>query len=73
MFVQREQDGYEYCWIWCRLIKVLDGQMVENVVSLGTMCQFLCMMAANCLPMSEKEVIMGRMLVSVCGVRSDNR
>ena len=47
--------------------------MVENVVSSGTMCQFLCMMAANCLPMSEKEVIMGRMLVSVCGVRSDNR
>ena len=73
MFVQSEQDGYEYCWSWCRLIKVLDGQMVENVVSLGTMCQFLCMMAANCLPMSEKEVIMGRMLVSVCGVRSDNR
>ena len=22
MFVQSEQGGYEYCWIWCRLIKV---------------------------------------------------
>ena len=21
MFVQSEQGGYEYCWIWCRLIK----------------------------------------------------
>ena len=47
--------------------------MVESVVSLATMCQFLCMMAVSCLPMSEKEVIMGRMLVSVCGVRWDNR
>ena len=22
MFVQSEQGGYEYCWIWCRLTKV---------------------------------------------------
>ena len=22
IFVQSEQGGYEYCWIWCRLIKV---------------------------------------------------
>ena len=64
MFVQSEQG-----WIWCRL----NGQMVESVVLLGTMCQFLCMMAVSCLPMSEKGVIMGRMLVSVCGVRWDNR
>ena len=50
----------------------LDGQMVESVVSLATMCQFLCMMAVNCLPMSEKGFIMERMLVSVCSVRWDN-
>ena len=42
-------------------------------MSLGTMCQFLCMMALSCLPMSEKGVKMGRMLVSVCGVYWDNR
>ena len=47
--------------------------MVESVVSLATMCQFLCMMAVSCLPMSEKGVIMGTMLVSVCGVHWDNR
>ena len=50
----------------------LDGQMVESVVSLATMCQFLCMMAVSCLPMSEKGFIMERMLVSVCSVRWDN-
>ena len=64
MFVQSEQG-----WIWCRL----NGQMVESVVLLATMCQFLCMMAVSCLPMSEKGVIMGRMLVSVYGVHWDNR
>ena len=47
--------------------------MVESVVSLATMCQFLCMMAVSCLAVSEKGVIMGRILVSVCGVRLDNR
>ena len=47
--------------------------MVEGVVSSATMCQFLCMMAVSCLPMSEKGVIMGRILVSICGVRWDNR
>ena len=41
-------------------------------MSLATMCQFLCMMAVSCLPMSEKGVIMGAMLVSVCGVHWDN-
>ena len=64
MFVQSEQG-----WIWCRL----NGQMVESVVSLATMSQFLCMMAVSCLPMSEKGIIMGRMLISVCGVCWDNR
>ena len=42
-------------------------------MSLATISYFLCMMALSCLPMSEKGVIMGRMLVSVCGVRWDNR
>ena len=64
MFVQSEKG-----WIWCRL----NGQMVENVVLLAIMCQFLCMMAVSCLPMSKKGVIMGRMLVFVCGVCWDNR
>ena len=40
---------------------------------LVTMCQFLCMMAVSCFPMSEKGVIMMRMVVSVCGVHWDNR
>ena len=53
--------------------KGLYGQMVESVVLLVTMCQFLCMMAVTCLPMSEKGVIMGRILASVCGVRWDSR
>ena len=52
--------------------KGLDDQMVESVVSFATMCQFLCMMAVSCLPMSEKGFIMERMLVSVCGVRWNN-
>ena len=34
--------------------------MVESVVSLATMCQFLGMMAESCLPMSAKGVIMRR-------------
>ena len=42
-------------------------------MSLATMCQFLCMMAVSCLPMPEKGVIIGRMLVSVGGVLWDNR
>ena len=47
--------------------------MVENVVSLAIWIQFLCIVAVNSLPMSEKGVTMGRMLASVCGVRWDNR
>ena len=46
--------------------------MVGSVVSLATMCRFLCIMAVSCLPMSEKGVIMGRMLVAICGFRWDN-
>ena len=39
--------------------------MVESVVSLATSHQFLCIIAVSSLPMSEKGVTMGRMLVSV--------
>ena len=53
--------------------KRLDGHIVESVVSLATISKFLCMMAVSCLPMSEKGVIMGRMLVSECGARWDSR
>ena len=53
--------------------KGLDNQMVESVMSLTTLCQFLCIIALSSLPMSEKGVTMGRMLVSVCGVRWDDR
>ena len=37
------------------------------------MCQFLFIVAINDLPMSEKGVMMKRMFVSVCGVRSDSK
>ena len=47
--------------------------MVESVVSLAIVFQWLCIVAVNPLPMSEKEVTIGRMLVSVCGVGWDNR
>ena len=39
---------------------------MESVVSLAIVCQFLCIVALNSLPMSEKGVTMGRMLLSVC-------
>ena len=44
--------------------------MVESVVSL---CQFLYVIAMSSLPMSEKRITMGRMLVSVCDVCWDNK
>ena len=47
--------------------------MVESVVLLATICQFLCVMAVSCLAMPETGVIMERMLVFVCGVRWDKR
>ena len=46
---------------------------MKSVVSLATMCQFLCFMAVSCLAMYEKGVIMGRILVSVCGFCWDSR
>ena len=47
--------------------------MLESVVSLAKLCQFLCMIAVSCLPMSEKGVTMRKMLVSVGRVHWDNR
>ena len=52
MFVQSEQGGYQYCWIWYRL-KGLNGQMVESVVSLAILYQFLCMIPISSLHLSE--------------------
>ena len=46
---------------------------MENVVSLAIAYQLLCIVAVNSLPMSEKGVIMGRMFVTLCGVRWDNK
>ena len=46
---------------------------MQTVVSLATLCQFLCMIVMSYLPMSEKGVTMGRMLVSVFDVCWDNR
>ena len=42
-------------------------------MSLAVVCQFLCIVAVNILPMSEKGVMMGRMFVTVCGVRWFNK
>ena len=42
-------------------------------MSLAIVCQFLCIVAVNSLPMSEKAVIMWRIFVTVCGVRWDNK
>ena len=47
--------------------------MVESVVSLAIVCQFLCIAAVNSLPMSEDGITMRRMLVYDCGLRWDNR
>ena len=37
-------------------------------MSLAIVCQFLCIVAVNSLPMSEKVVIMERMFATDCGV-----
>ena len=42
------------------------------MVSLAILCQFLCIIAVSSFPMSDKGATMGRILVSVCGVRWDN-
>ena len=70
--MQSEQGGYEYCWIWYRLIRVWMAKW-WRVVSLATFCQFLCIIAVSTLPMLEKGVTKGRILVSVYGVRWGNR
>ena len=47
----------------------MDDQIAESVVSLAIVSQFLCVVAVNSLPMSEKGVAIEIMFVSVCGVR----
>ena len=47
--------------------------MVESVVSLSSLCQLLCIIAVSSLPISEKRVTMGIILVSVYGIPWDNR
>ena len=47
--------------------------MVESTEPSAIVCQCLWMVAANNLPMFEKGVMMGRMFVSVCVVRWDNK
>ena len=51
----------------------MDDPILESVVSLPVVCQFLCIVAVNSLPVSTKGVTMGKMLVSVCGVGWDNK
>ena len=46
--------------------------MVDSVVSLAILCQFLCITAVSSLPKSEKGLTMGKILVSVCEVCWDN-
>ena len=43
---------------------------MESVVSSSIACQFSWMVAMNDLPLSEKGLLMGRMFVSACGIRS---
>ena len=47
--------------------------MLESVLSLAKLCQFLCMIDVSCLPMSEKGVTVRKMLFSVGRVHWDNR
>ena len=42
---------------------------MDSVVSLAIVCQFLCIVAVNSLPICEKGVMIGRMFLIVCGVR----
>ena len=67
MLVQRGQDGY-YLLDLVQADKGLDGQIVESVVSLAIVCQFLYIVTVNSLPMSEEAVMMGRTFATVCGV-----
>ena len=72
MFVQSVQGGCECCWTWYSLIRIWMAKW-WRVVSLPILCQFLCIVAVNRLPMFEKGVTMGRILVSFCGLCWDNR
>ena len=67
VFVSCEPDGCE-CDGFVQVDKVLDGQIVETVVSQANVCQFLYMVVVNDSPMSEKEVTMGRIFLYVVSV-----
>ena len=42
--------------------------MVKSVVSMATLCQFLCTIPVGSFPMSEEGVTMRRILVFACSV-----
>ena len=47
--------------------------MVESLVLLAILCQFLCIITVSSLAVSGKGVIMGTLLVSFCGLCRDDR
>ena len=67
VFVWSEQDGCEYD-NFVQVVKGLDAQIVESMVSQAIVCQFLHMVVVNDLPMSEKGVTMGRRFLYVVSV-----
>ena len=67
VFVWSEQDGCD-CDGLLLVDKGLEGQIVESTVSKTIVCQFLHMVVVNDLPMSQKGVTMGRMLLYVVSI-----
>ena len=53
--------------------KGLDSKIVKSMASSTVVCQFLCIVATNDLPIPGKGVIMRRMLDSRCGVHLDSK
>ena len=74
MFVQSGQDGCEYCQILYKQMEVWMARWLKVCHHRQLCaCQYLWMVAANDLPMFEKGVMMGRMIVSASVVRWDNK
>ena len=67
VFVWSEQDGCD-CDGLLLVDKGLDGQIVESMVSQAIVRQFLHMVVVNVLPMFQKGVTMGRMLLYVVSI-----
>ena len=67
VFVWSEQNGCD-CDGLLLVDKGLEGQIVESTVSKAIVCQFLDMVVVNDLPMSQKGVTMGRMLLYVVSI-----